>query len=438
MRQKKNDHNLPRVLVIGQRFHFSGGGGVTQSNLFKDWPSERLFSLPLQGGTSKLGICNNVYELSAKNRLLFGVFRTKVPFYETANNSENRNVINDLYRTQHNRKKNKNRIIDGLNRVLRITGLIHVKYIYRLDSNLISWLKQINVDLVYVHYSTLSGMLFISKIVKYLNKPMVVHFMDDWIKTPQGNASYSWIWKKIYKDHFSKLLNMSADRIAISKSMAEEYKHRYGYSFDYLNNPIDPKLYFFNKSQEYQIREYLRIGYFGRIGRGNQAVIQFLIDSIQGTKYRLDIYTVDNIPKHENGANLTYCKSIEHSQIPKTMSKYDLLLLPLDFDSDSVKFVKHSMPTKIGEYLMSGTPILLIAPPETAVHTYLEDKDAAFIISYPDKKELLKLLDSICANPSLTSRILDNAKKSAIQDFSRDVIIERFHTILSKAASNKG
>src|SRR5512133_602115 len=31
-----------RVLIVGETFRMNGGGGITLTNLFKDWPSDKL------------------------------------------------------------------------------------------------------------------------------------------------------------------------------------------------------------------------------------------------------------------------------------------------------------------------------------------------------------------------------------------------------------
>lgn len=430
---------LPKVLVLGQRFHSFGGGGITQSNLFKDWDPDSLYSLPLQSGDSEYDVCQNVFELSAKNRRFFGFIKTSVTTGNADMNAENSQKSSNCFEVKSNPKKQlKNRLIGVLNGILRITGLMHVKYTYTLDQDLIDWLKQADIDLVYAQYSTLSGMLFIYRIVKHLKKPLIIHIMDDWIEIPYQKTNYSWIWRKTYKYFFVKLISRAHGRIAISESMANEYEKRYSYKFEYLNNPVDPNKYVFERVKVVQSQNSLRIGYFGRIGRGNQDTIRFVMETIQNTNHRLDIYRGDNTNSSDNKhTNVNYCRRIEHSNIPQVMSKYDLLLLPLDFDPDSIRFVKYSMPTKMGEYLMTGVPILLIAPPETAVYTYLKDNDAAFILDKHDRSELLNLLDEILFDSSNTERISKNAKLAAHKDFSKDVIINRFRNILCRAASNE-
>ena len=34
--------NYPRVLILGETFRSNGGGGITLTNLFRDWPSENI------------------------------------------------------------------------------------------------------------------------------------------------------------------------------------------------------------------------------------------------------------------------------------------------------------------------------------------------------------------------------------------------------------
>jgi len=48
----------------------------------------------------------------------------------------------------------------------------------------------------------------------------------------------------------------------------------------------------------------------------------------------------------------------------------DALLLPVNFDADSVRMIRYSMPTKVPAYLLSGTPTLVYGPAGVAQVDY--------------------------------------------------------------------
>lgn len=37
--------DYPRVLIVGQAFNLSAGGGITLSNLFAGWPKDRMATI---------------------------------------------------------------------------------------------------------------------------------------------------------------------------------------------------------------------------------------------------------------------------------------------------------------------------------------------------------------------------------------------------------
>jgi hypothetical protein len=59
-----NNEFYPKVLVVGESFHTRSGGGITQSNLFKFWPKDKIAIIPYEKGTSDPSVCSRIYNLS--------------------------------------------------------------------------------------------------------------------------------------------------------------------------------------------------------------------------------------------------------------------------------------------------------------------------------------------------------------------------------------
>ena len=58
-------NNLPKVLVIGQSFNKTSGGGITQSNLFAGWDKDKIavacIAHLLRNSDNR--VCENYYQL---------------------------------------------------------------------------------------------------------------------------------------------------------------------------------------------------------------------------------------------------------------------------------------------------------------------------------------------------------------------------------------
>ena len=71
--------------------------------------------------------------------------------------------------------------------------------------------------------------------------------------------------------------------------------------------------------------------------------------------------------------NIEYKGYVAYENLPKIFAETDLLILPYDFHTASIKFIKYSMPTKAPEYMASGTPILIFSPEDTALVEYAKE-----------------------------------------------------------------
>ena len=113
--------------------------------------------------------------------------------------------------------------------------------------------------------------------------------------------------------------------------------------------------------------------------------------NLKDFEIELHIYATSNNPVLDELAKFDYIKlnaAVAHSELPGIFSKSDLLLLPNDFDSKSISFLKYSMPTKASEYMVSGTPILLYSSIETAVTKHALKYNWAYVVSEKNTKKL--------------------------------------------------
>jgi glycosyltransferase involved in cell wall biosynthesis len=151
---------------------------------------------------------------------------------------------------------------------------------------------------------------------------------------------------------------------------------------------------------------------------------------------KLDIFTPD--VKSKNGISINNLKGVElintkpHSSMPHLLSSYDLLFLPLDFDEEGIIFSQFSMPTKVSEYMISGTPILVFADRRTALAKYALNNKWAYTISENKIEILSKGLHELYSNSDLRKEIASKAIKIAIQNENAEMVREEFRKALLK------
>ena len=246
-------------------------------------------------------------------------------------------------------------------------------------------------------------------------------------------------WHRKIDREFRSLLEITDMHLSISDAMSEEYLKRYGRSFRAFHNPIDPEHFNITLTSKISGDNRFRILYIGRIGIANKKILVRFATFM--SKYEPDglsiefvIYTkdIDNryARKLAKMHKVSVIEAVSHNEIPRLLKSYDLLLLPLDFAEAGLKFSKLSMPTKASEYMMSGTPMLVFAPEETAISRFCRRSECAHCVSTPDNRELAKAIDLLSKDKPYRERLSTNAMNLAEQLFDVRVVREEFKNLL--------
>jgi len=424
--------DYPKVLIIGQPFNRVSGGGITITNLFKLWPKDRLYLATNTHRALKndFSICPNVY--------LLGKDEVKIPFLlRFFLRNKNSGVLLDPKEYVNTTKYINPSLIKKTNILYKplsfIISLLNLKFLFfriNISNQFILWLNEIKPEIIYSQLGHYEFNLFVYKLKKIYNVPLVIHIMDDWPhKCTSGIASR--YWQKKMSESFIKVLSITDELITISESMMKEYKLRYGIGEHYFHNPV--KIPSVTVKRYIQKPNSLKIGYFGRLGQTNINSIKKTIDVvsrliIDGYNFSLDIYTPDKyiLGSERYSKLINVFNSIPHQDIFNYLTKYDILLLPLDFDSTSIEFIRFSFPTKASEYMASGRLILIFGPKQSSVVLHAIKNKWAVVVDKNDSNYFMNKLLSIYNNIDLFYEYRQNAVKIANKEFSEDKVCSRF------------
>jgi glycosyltransferase involved in cell wall biosynthesis len=218
----------------------------------------------------------------------------------------------------------------------------------------------------------------VDKLRVRFNLPLVIHIMDDWPSVIYRGGVFSFIqrWKK--DRLLQKLMNVAAARFAIGKDMAVAYENRYKNSFLWFQNAIDISSWQRFVKNPGTVGLPIRVAYIGSVFPNAQ--LESLIDCCdaiqtlndEGFPIRLEIYSpsCSAEPFRDRlvvGNAVTLQDTIsDDDAFFRTLQALDVLVLPVNFDSYTVQYIRYSMPTKVPAYLTVGTPILAYGPAEVA------------------------------------------------------------------------
>ena len=429
--------NLPKVLIVGQSFDKTGGGGITLSNLFRGWPKDRLAvasNVNLRNNTD-FSICNTYYQLGYNGKLHpfpLNIFLTKIKCGIITLDNQ---ALNDKKNNKSGKSNNFKKIYSFLVSFLNFFGIYNFFYKLEITQDFKEWVTAYNPDIIYSQLSTLELIRFVNNLQILLKKPIAIHIMDDWPSKIGQNGLFNFYWKRISRKEFQHLLDKSSVLMSISGAMSEEYKKRYNKVFIPFHNPIEIDKWLPYARNKWEKNDIFNILYTGRIGIANGKSITIManaIDSINSKKIKmkLDIFSPDMNSKKATSMNnlrgVELKSTIPHSLMPGLLANYDLLFLPLDFDNAGIIFSQFSMPTKVSEYMISGTPIFVFADKQTALAKYALKDNWAYVVSVNKKEALIKGLFELYSNSTLRKTLSEKAKEMAIQNEDADIVKENF------------
>ncbi len=429
--------NQPKVLIIGQYFKTTSGGGITLSNLFTGWNKENIAVAAPEILNANFAVCNKYYQLGfleTKERFPFNLNRWRKPVYSgvvVAPQKPERDI--------KNKSLKKSPLKKAYISLLHFTGLYHYKSQYIISPEFLKWIKEFSPDIIYSQLSRIDLIEFVDELHKKLKLPIAIHIMDDWPETISKKGILQSYWRKAADKKFRNLLKETKFFLSISEAMSNEYYHRYGYHFIPFHNPIDLNFWGAFSKINYEWNGSFKILYAGRIGPGIKNCFFDIAEAIKnlitkGLKIELQIQSTSFDPILNELAKFNFIKlnaTVPYNDLPKIFSSADLLLLPNDFDIKSISFLKYSMPTKASEYMISGTPILVYSSSDAAVTRHALEHKWAFVISEKNKNLLEDAIEELYHNEELRSNLGTTARQYAINNYNGVKIRECFKKYLN-------
>ncbi len=425
--------SFPRILFITPcAFNKISGGGITFSNLFKNWPKDCIATVHNDVNPTDNLTCNKYFFLGKNEIFFLGPFKNKTlsPIkYLEANNHEQVkiSIISKIIRFAKN-------LLFG--NIFPNSGL--------LTADLDSFIKEFRPTIIYTILGSSGLMDIVEQVSDKYKLPVVVHIMDDWISSNYSKGILSFFERSRVKKRFIRILNNAAETIVISDAMKKEYELRYERPFSVFQNTIDVDTWLHNlRVTPSNEKKTFSMVYTGSIFAYAQLdalklACQAVLDLVKkGVQLEFSIYAPKNMSvslrkTFESDPSIRFFSPlIDDNEYFRTLANADILLLPSNFDKTSLKYIGLSMPTKVPSYLVSGTPILVIGRQEAAQIQYAKEKKWGLVITKRNKILISDAIRKLLTNNQLRSEMIENAKHSAILYHDEKVIRLEFQDIFS-------
>jgi len=126
--------------------------------------------------------------------------------------------------------------------------------------------------------------------------------------------------------------------------------------------------------------------------------------------------------------------AVSPAELPRHQVEADTLIICLDFDSESIRQARYSMPSKMAGCLASGTPILVYGPVNSPVVEYARREGWGKVVDSRDPMALQAAVRELMDSASLREHLGRIAKRLADERHDARAVSESMRAILQKVA----
>ena len=242
------------------------------------------------------------------------------------------------------------------------------------------------------------------------------------------------------------IIKRSSGIIGPNEFICKEYSRRYGVESTMIRNPygVDENAYQAPTRWPTESNT-INIIYSGAVYEANSDCFRNLMKAIEilaPQQIKVHLFTSQNQKDLEafgiDNDKMCVHPHVPYSQIIEQQRKADILFLPLAFNSSFPEIIRTSAPGKMGEYLVSGRPVLVHVPRESFVAYYINHYKCGLVIDENDPEDLASGINRIIHNFNLRQMIIGNAKHQAELDFNPETARRKFIKLIYNASTRSG
>ncbi len=417
-----SETTFPRVLFItSAAFNHVSGGGITFSNLFRFWPKDRIATIHNDATQVTTDICERYYRLSEREITTWPILA------RLRANAASRTAAKSLAAAGAQPGA-----LHRLKTAVFGDGLPERGI---LSSPLAVWIAAFRPDIIYTILGSTGMMALIEQVQRRFELPLVVHFMDDWQSAIHRGGVLSAVQRRHMHALIARLVASASLRLGICDAMCNAYESRFGRRFQAFQNTVDVVRWAPLAKREIAAGTPIRLLYTGSVLAFAQA------DSLIG-QIELDIYSPPAQTAQLRDRLLCDSAIRLHDVIAddetyfRRLADADILLLPVNFDAHSVRYIGLSMPTKVPSYLVSGTPILVYGPDGVAQVDYAREARWGHIVNRPDRAALVHAITQLAGDVPLRRTLSVTARRVAAERHDSAIVRAGFQAALA-AVSHK-
>lgn len=444
-------NSYPKILLVGS-FSWYTANGITVHNLFGKWPKGMLAIL-----STNIDDITKIYSEKIHNYYILGKSETIVrkPYYRFFKSSKSRayqfESRDDFEGQIANLKpksagKNENGIKKSVNLLLRyqLIKLLGLKISLKrrvISAELKNWIDNFSPDFIYCTSSNIDDMDLAINLKKEFSKSLLIfHTFDDFVHSIYQETLFPWYWKKKLQTKFNDLLKHTDLNFTISQKMADEYRKKFSTQFYPFHNPVDLDFWQAEVTQINNKDEFIFL-YTGKVNEDTADAIKdfyYALANITLSDFKLDMKIFSpyeyKVIKSFLGdvADKISIEKFDYNELPEKMANADAMLLALNNNKRTFKYIRLSMLTKATEYMATKKPIFLFTPKSVAVAEYLTEQNAAYFLdSHSSGSEISKAIKIFVEDKALRQQLADRAYNLCVTKHTSEANTQRLLELMN-------
>ena len=282
------------------------------------------------------------------------------------------------------------------------------------NQRLIQFVSDFNPDIIFAPCYGNTFMLRLTRYVaKLTGKKVISYISDDSYTLKQFSLSpFYWINRFAVRRQLRKTFPVYSLVYTMTETQKQQCERDFGANMKILLKSVS----FGDIPTKETVGNPIRLVYAGGIYLNRWKTLLEVANAVKalntdGVKFRLDIYTANNLPKKagglNDGANSFVHSPVSQEELKSIYRNSDIALHTESFDLKNRLAVRMSFSTKIVDCLSSGCAVMAVCDEKQGGFVYLKENDAALCVG--NKAEIYGALETIKNDNKI---ILDYAKKA--------------------------
>lgn len=427
------------LIIQNNPFSYKTGNGKTLAAIFAQWDSKNLAQIFTSNLQPDFFICKRYFKMSdaaaLKSFMRHCACGAEISDKDCAGKDD-----------PGERKKSSN-LKSGIQGWMRGSHFVAIvrDFIWRKskwnNENLRQWLDDIQPQFVFLLAGNMS--VFYDMAFFICNKfriPLFLQITDDYFIYRSGCNP----WKNLHRRRMSKKLDEAIKQcecsFVICDKMARVFAEKYGGKYFVCMNSVEVQ-----DLQETEVkhdRKNINLVYAGNLGINRWKVLSLIGQALaelkqEGISACLHVYS-SYVPTKKIQKKLTlpsvseFCGSVYGEELDRVKNGADILVHVEAFEKRYRQLTYTAMSTKVPEYLGSGRPILAVGPSEAASIEFLNQNEAALVVTEWSKEAIKEQIRRFVSGGDELAEMRERAVRIARERFSRDKSAEHIFNIISE------